>query len=131
MEITALRDGEVGILALTGALDTLHAPALTAKATALSDAGTHTVLIDLAQVRYVTSAGFRSFIEIQRHAERTGGGVALCGLNELVCDLFEVSGFRNIFRVYPDRASALTAMAAQGVGTNSGVEAAKLGGEAS
>jgi anti-sigma B factor antagonist len=129
MEITALRDGDVTILAISGALDTLHAPALSARAHALCDAGTCRVLIDLAQAPYMTSAGFRSFIEISRRTRQAGGEMALCGLNDLLRDLFEVSGFEGIFRIYPERASALAAMAGQGAQAT-GLAAPKQAGEA-
>src|ERR1700761_3448442 len=110
MQITTLREGGVSILVLFGALDTSSAPALSARALELCDAGAGNVVIDLTQAPYVTSAGFRSFIEINRRAQRAGGGMALCGLNDLVRDLFEFSGFLSVFRTYPDRASALAAM---------------------
>ena len=97
MQITTLREGGVSVLVLFGALDTSSAPALSARALGLCDAGAGNVVIDLTQVPYVTSAGFRSFIAINRRAEQAGGGMALCGLNELVRDLFEVSGFLERF----------------------------------
>jgi anti-anti-sigma factor len=128
MEITALRDGDVSILALSGALDTLNAPALSARALGLCDAGVRSILIDLAQARYVTSAGFRSFIEIGKRTQQAGGGMALCGLNDLVHDLFEVSGFLSIFHIYPDRALALAAIVEQGARTT-GLAAPKQAGE--
>jgi anti-anti-sigma factor len=110
MDIIESRIGQTSVLALSGALDTSSAPALSAQAIALCDAGIRTILIDLDQVSYMTSAGFRSFIVIGRRAEQNGIGMALCGLNELVHELFEVSGLLSSFRIYKDRASALEAI---------------------
>ena len=113
MEIIESRIGQTSVLALSGALDTSSASTLTEQAVALCDAGIRTILIDLDQVSYMTSAGFRSFIAINRRAEQSGIGMALCGLNELVHELFEVSGLLGSFRIYPDRASALEATGQQ------------------
>jgi len=114
VDIIESRVGQISVLALSGGLDTSSAPSLSVRAIRLCDAGIGTILIDLDKVPHVTSAGFRSFIAIKKRAEQTGIGMALCGLNELVRDLFEVSGLLGSFRIYPDRVSALAAIADPG-----------------
>jgi anti-anti-sigma factor len=114
MDIIGSRVGRIGVLALSGALDTSSAPALSVRAFALCDTDIRAVLIDLDQAPHLTSAGFRYLAIIKKRTEQTGIGMALCGLNELVHDLFEVSGFLGSFAVYPDRASALAALAELG-----------------
>ena len=103
MDIIESRSGRADVLALSGALDTSSAPALSVRAIALCNSGIRSILIDLNQVPYLTSAGFRSFIAIHRRAEQAGIGMALCGLNDVVHDLFEASGLLGSFRIYPDR----------------------------
>ena len=114
MDIIESRVGRTSVLALSGGLDTSSAPALSARATELCVPGIRTILIDLAQVPHVTSAGFRSFIAISKHAEQAGIGMTLCGLKDLVHDLFEVSGLLGTFRIFPDRTAALAAIDQQG-----------------
>lgn len=110
MNMIESRVGEINVLALSGAVDTLSAPALTERAIGLCGAGIRVVLIDLDQVPYLTSAAFRSFIAISRRATLSGGSMVLCGLNELVRDLFEASGLASSFRIYQDKAAALAAI---------------------
>jgi anti-anti-sigma factor len=110
MDTTESRAGRTGVLALSGAVDASSAPSLSERASALCDTDVQAVLIDLDQISHVTSAGFRSFIAIGKHAEQVGVTLALCGANDLVHDLFEVSGLAGSFRIYPDRASALAAI---------------------
>ncbi|HUB14806.1 MAG TPA: STAS domain-containing protein [Acetobacteraceae bacterium] len=110
MEIAEVRDGQTVIISLAGKLDNASAPILAEKAGALCDTGVHTILIDLQRVEYTTSAGFRALITIKRRAERDSIQLALCGLNELIRDLFDVSGLCDNFRIYQDRASALEAV---------------------
>jgi anti-anti-sigma factor len=111
MEIIEQRDGQTAILAISGALDTMSAPALSERAIALCENRVRAILINFEQVSHLTSAGFRALMAIQRRTEPASIGLALCGLNELVLDLFEVSGLRSSFRIYPDQASALAAIA--------------------
>ncbi len=114
MDINVSSDRQTSILALSGALDTLSAPSLSVRAIGLCDTGIRSILIDLAQVPHLTSAGFRSFIAIDRRAKQAGVAMALCGLNEMMHDLFEVSGLLRSFRIYPDRASAMAAIGEPG-----------------
>ena len=110
MEIIEFRAGQTSVLALAGALDTSSAPALSVQAIGLCDGGNRAILIDLTEVPYLTSAAFRAFIAIRKRAEPAGVVMALCGLNDLLRDLFEASGLMGVFRIYPDRASAVAAI---------------------
>jgi anti-sigma B factor antagonist len=94
-------------------LDASSAPALSVRAIGLCDSGDRAILIDLAEVPYLTSAAFRSFIAIRKRAEPAGVAMAICGLNDLLKDLFEASGLMGVFRIYPDRTSALAAIEPQ------------------
>ncbi len=117
MQITESREGHTGVLALSGALDTMSAAALSTQAIAFCGdgaSGIRTLLVDLADVPYITSAGFRALLVIRKHTELASIGVALCGFNEVVADLFEASAFDSIFAIYPDRATALVAIAEPG-----------------
>jgi anti-anti-sigma factor len=111
MDIIESHDGQTGVLAISGRLDTSGAPALAPRAITLCDTGIRALVIDLQQVEYLTSAGFRTLIAIRRHTEQTSIGLALCGLNDVAHDLFEVSGLLGSFRIYSDRASALAGVA--------------------
>jgi anti-anti-sigma factor len=111
MDIVESYQGQTGILTLSGRLDTSGAPALAPRAVALCDTGIRALLIDLQLVEYLTSSGFRALIAIKRRAEQTSIEIVLCGLNDIVSDLFQVSGLLGSFRVYSDSASALAAVA--------------------
>ena len=110
MDIIESRNGQAGILTLSGRLDTTSAPALAPRAIALYEGGVRAILIDFQRIEFLTSAGFRALIAIRRHAEQTSIDLALCGLNEVVHDLFEASGLLGSFHIYRDPASALAAV---------------------
>jgi anti-anti-sigma factor len=110
MDIIETRAGQTSVLALSGPLNSSTTPALATRGIGLCDTGIRHILIDLEQVPYLSSAGLRSFFAINKRAEQAGIGMAFCGLNEMVRDLFEVSGLLEIFHTYPDRAAALAAI---------------------
>jgi anti-sigma B factor antagonist len=65
------------------------------------------LIIDCAALEYVSSAGLRVFLLAARTAQRTGCWFAVCGLREVVREVFELSGFSRVMTVYPDRGAAL------------------------
>lgn len=97
------------IVALTGRLDSGAAPTLDQALSPLVEPGGRLVL-DLAKLDFVSSAGLRIFLKTAKQAKTANAGLALCSLNESVRDVFEISGFMTIFAVYSDRAQALAAL---------------------
>jgi anti-anti-sigma factor len=107
MELTESLEGQIGILALYGALDSGSAPSLTIRAFALCDSGVRAIVIDMDEVPHLTSSGFRSFIAIKRRASQKGIPLALCGMNDVVRELFDIGGMLGTFTIATDQASAL------------------------
>ncbi len=114
MDIIESHEGQTGILTLAGPLNNASAPLLSTRAFAVCGSGVRTLLIDLEAVPLLTSAGFRSLIAIKRRASPDSIDLALCGLNDVVRELFEIGGMLDSFRIFPDRASALAAIAGSG-----------------
>ncbi len=70
------------------------------------------VVIDCAQLDYVSSAGLRVFLLAARNAQRGGRYFAVCALQSAVREVFDLSGFGRIMPVLPDRDSAMAAASA-------------------
>ena len=98
------------ILMPSGRLDTSAAPAFEREMVAATQSDTDRLLIDLADLVYVSSAGLRVILMAAKRVRAQGGRIALCGLRPQVADVFEISGFGAIVPVYPDQASALAAL---------------------
>ena len=76
-------------------------------------AGHIRLVIDLANVTYISSSGLRALLRARRQAQAGGGDVALCDMSARVTEVFDMIGFNNLFRIYPhatDAAVALTKM---------------------
>ena len=89
-------DGKA-ILALAGRLDTLTSPELDAavKETAPK---VDELILDLAELEYISSAGLRVLLTAQK-AMAVRGKMTVLNPNETVAEIFEVTGFSDILTV--------------------------------
>jgi anti-anti-sigma factor len=112
MNKTALRmedshAGPVCILSIGGRIDSGNAGELLDRLNKLISSGEKTILLDLKEVLYLTSAAFRVLLVATDEAERNAGRVVLCGLAGQVRELFEMGGLLEAFTVYGSRGDAL------------------------
>ena len=67
------------------------------------------LILDLSDLEYISSAGLRVLLVVARHlAENQGKGV-LCGMNDLIKDVLEISGFVSLYEIADSVDSALAA----------------------
>ncbi|WP_051305095.1 STAS domain-containing protein [Chitinilyticum litopenaei] len=92
---------EALLLQASGRLDGATSPELEkALLPLLADAGSR-VLLDLAALDYVSSAGLRIILMAAKRAKQAGGRFVLCGLQPQVSEVFEMSGFTRILELAP------------------------------
>ena len=107
MEITTRESDGIGIVDLGGSLDTGSAPTVGGKLDELMDGGSKKILVVLTAVDFVSSAGLRVLLAAAKKLRKGGGDLRLCGLNETVQEVFEISGFDAIIKCFGDEAQAL------------------------
>jgi anti-anti-sigma factor len=67
----------------------------------------HGVLFDLSGLEYVSSAGLRCFMLAAKQASAKNGKMAVAGARPVVAEIFEISRFNMVFRVFPAVREAL------------------------
>jgi anti-sigma B factor antagonist len=112
MNKTALRmedshAGPVCVVAIGGRIDSGNAIDLLNRLNELLSSGEKTILLDLKEVLYLTSAAFRVLLVATDEAERNSARVVLCGLAGQVRELFEMGGLLEAFTVHGSRDDAL------------------------
>ena len=107
MELSVDKQNQTAIVAARGRLDAAGAPELETRCKALILEGSSRLLLDFAQVEYVSSAGLRSLLVLAKAVKSAGGALALCCLVPAVRDVMTISGFDNILPLAADRAAAL------------------------
>lgn len=109
MDIREETRGDVLVVVAAGRLDSNSAATLEAVVPARAQANAKLVL-DLAGVPYVSSAGLRVLLIGAKAARATGHRLVLSGLSPSVREVFDISGFTSIFAIEPDVDSALAAL---------------------
>ena len=97
MTITKKKDGAALTISLEGRLDTLTSPELDAVLKAELP-GVTDLTIDLASLEYVSSAGLRVLLSAQK-VMNAQGKMTVLNPNETISEIFEVTGFSEIFTV--------------------------------
>jgi anti-anti-sigma factor len=110
MEITKRREKDVSIVAVSGRIDAITAPDFEKSLDELITAGDRVILIDLTALGYISSAGLRSILSSAKKLKALSGEILFTGLQGPVEEVFQISGFKSIFRIYPSEAEALGSM---------------------
>jgi anti-anti-sigma factor len=111
MEILEETNESALVLTPQGRLDSRTAPLLQEHLLSRIDCSP-AVLIDCARIDYVSSAGLRVFLMGAKRCKQSDRGFAICGLQDAVKEVFEISGFLSILTCYPDRKKAQRALSA-------------------
>ncbi len=97
MTITKLVNGSNLEIVLEGRLDTTTAPELEA-ALNQSFPAIQSLTLDFAKLEYISSAGLRVLLSAHK-AMATKGGMKVVHANELVKEVFLVTGFADILNI--------------------------------
>ena len=98
MKIEKIRNGAALTVKLEGKLDTVTAPELE-RALKEELPGCESLVFDFSALDYISSAGLRVLLSAQKSVTLTGGTMKVTGVNELVNEVFEVTGFSEILTV--------------------------------
>jgi anti-sigma B factor antagonist len=100
-------DSGVWTVTLQGRVDLPAARALEDALNELCDAGRSRIVVDLSNVPYMASAGLKALLSGLRRARLLGGDVRLAALTERVLEVFDMSGFDQVFAIYPGASEAV------------------------
>lgn len=92
----------VSILRVSGYVDTTTSPDLERRLQALLREKRYHVVVDLARVEYISSAGWGIFISEIREIREHGGDLKLAGMAPDVREVFDLLEFENILQAYTD-----------------------------
>ena len=80
MEMAEDRAGEVTVVEVKGRIDSNTAKAFGERLTGLIKDGRALLVVDLKQIIYISSAGFRALLIANRATAEKQGKLALCGV---------------------------------------------------
>ena len=96
MKISKSLNGTALTIGLEGRLDTTTAPELEKELNGLNDVNELT--LDFGKLEYISSAGLRVLLAAHKIMSRKGG-MKVTNVNEIVNEVFEVTGFSDILTI--------------------------------
>ncbi len=110
MDISVKDADEAVVLVVAGSMDADNAHELDKAIEARIEAGSPDIVLDLAGLEYISSAGLRVIMKSAKKLEVRRGSIVIVGLKGVVEEVFKVSGFYSLFRTYPSVDEALSAI---------------------
>jgi anti-anti-sigma factor len=107
LSISSSRNQNSLIVTLDGRIDANSAKALEQQCLTWIEDGHQQMVLDLTSVNFISSAGLRAILLIAKKLEQAKGEIKLCGLNNTLKDVFDISGFSKLFVIVPTVAEAL------------------------
>ena len=95
------------VVSVSGRLDTTNYTQLDSKLNMLADEGKTRIILDCQEMDYISSTGLRILLVALKRLSATGGRFLLCGLQQGIREIFEISGFTRIFEIYQTREDAM------------------------
>ena len=90
-----LEEGKL-TLKVAGRLDTNTSPELSDK---LSCDGVSSVVFDFSELEYISSAGLRVLMSVQKTVMATGGSVVIVNPNSIVMGVLDMTGLSGVFEI--------------------------------
>ena len=97
MNITKTIENNKLTLGIEGRLDTNTSPALLDEFNGASE-GISDVVIDLSKLEYISSAGLRVLLSIEK-AVKSKGNLTVTNVSDEVMEVFELTGFTDILNI--------------------------------
>ena len=108
MEITLRPIDSFDLVTVRGRIDSYTSPDLLDNLNSITKQNRHKIILDLSDVSFVSSAGLRVFIDIQRKCKKSNlGEVMLVNVPARVLDTLELAGFSQLFKFFDDVNSAI------------------------
>ena len=107
MQISVKTAKEVKVLAFDGSLDTQTSPDAQTQLTQLMEGGDKKILVNFEKLHYISSAGLRVLLAAAKQLKTADGELRICDLNKVVKEVFDISGFSTIFKIFENETEAL------------------------
>ena len=103
MEITVQEFKHCDMITIKGRVDSATAPQLTQALEAANDGGKYKLVVNMKDLEYISSAGFRALLAAQRNCKRYNRGeVVLAAVPVRIREALELAGFTELFKTFDD-----------------------------
>jgi len=107
VEVIKTNDTKAIVAAVKGRIDTVTAPDFEKKITEIMAGENIPLVLDCCGLEYISSAGLRSILIISKELKPKGMAVCFSGLQGNVKEVFNISGFGSVFKIFETKEDAL------------------------
>lgn len=107
VEIKERKQGSVLVLNISGRLDAVSSPAAEKKVFESIHGGEHFLVINFAEVSYLSSAGMRMLLATTKRLKALSGKMVVCCVPANVMDVLKMSGFDHVLELAASEEEAL------------------------
>ena len=108
METTTKRFKHCDLVSVKGRVDSYTAPQLSEALQAVNDEDRYKIVLDMAELEYMSSAGFRALLVAQRNCKRYNRGeLVLASVPKRISDALDLIGFTPLFKIFDDITAAV------------------------
>ena len=98
MKINKTQDGNTLTIAVEGRVDTTTSPDLEQEINQTPNEVTELIL-DFTNLDYISSAGLRVMLSAHKFMTGKGGDLKITNVNDVVSEVFEITGFSDILNI--------------------------------
>ena len=108
MEVTTTQFKRCDLVKATGRIDSQTAPQLAEAFSAINEAGRFKIVFDMGGVDYISSAGLRVMIDVQKTCKRWNRGeMVLANVPQRIYEALDLAGFVPLFKLFDDVVEAV------------------------
>ncbi len=107
MNVIQEKNGSFTVLTIDGRIDTTTSASLENDLDQVFNSGEVNLILNCSGLSYISSSGLRVFLVAQKKTIAQGGKLLLCNLQPSIREIFVISGFSSIFRIFDTLEEAL------------------------
>lgn len=108
MDLSTKEYKRCAVVEVSGRIDSATAPELAEAFNELTSEGQYNLVLDMDDVEFISSAGLRVLIDVQKTCQRLNRGkLVLTEVPEQICEAFDLAGFVALFDFYDEQIDAV------------------------
>ena len=107
MKISKEKINNLTVLSIDGRIDTNNYSDFEEEVNRLFNEGVNDIIINCRGLNYISSSGLRVFLVAQKKAISVNGKLHLCNLQPTIKEIFTISGFTSIFKIFDSLEQAM------------------------
>jgi anti-anti-sigma factor len=107
MEVSCENRENTVVVTVKGRIDAVTAPEFERECVQSIEQGERSIVVDLSQLEYISSAGLRSILVVFKKLKAVDGRIAFSGARDMVLRVLSLANFTSMFPVYDSLDEAL------------------------